>query len=173
MASDRSSIDLTLEGWRRVLEIQKNGPANNKRAFMAMPFGDSWLDEIYRARIVAAVSDTGFDLKGVDEEPRAGLIDSRIRVDIRNSRFLLAELTGNNNGVYWEAGFADGLGKPVIYLCEQDPDGKLKTHFDTNHHQTVGWRGDDLDKAMEELKAVIRATLPAEAKMVDTNREGH
>ena len=56
--------------------------------------------------------------------PKAGLIDDRLRVEIRTSRFLIADLTHENAGAYWEAGFAEGLGKPVIYTCE-------KSKFDT------------------------------------------
>ena len=49
---------------------------------------------------------------------QAGLIDNVMRVQIRDSAFILADLTDDNLGAYWEAGFAEGLGKPVIYLCE-------------------------------------------------------
>ena len=40
-------------------------------------------------------------------------------VEIRRARFLLAELTGDNSGVYWEAGYATGLGRPVFYTCQK------------------------------------------------------
>jgi len=78
----------------------------------------------------------------------------------------LADLTHHNKGAYWEAGFAEGLGKPVIYLCRKDvfEDKTQGTHFDTNHHLTVVWDPADLTDAAEKLKATIRATLPREAK---------
>ena len=62
----------------------------------------------------------GFDLFKSDDEPRAGLIDDQLRVDIQSSDFLIADLTHDNLGAYWEAGYAEGLGKPVIYTCEQE-----------------------------------------------------
>ncbi len=58
---------------------------------------------------------------------------------------------------------------PVIYICEEEKFKTKLTHFDTNHHLTVQWKDDpeSLKKFAEELKATIRATFPAEAKMED------
>ncbi|MEE8585458.1 MAG: hypothetical protein V3T83_11455, partial [Acidobacteriota bacterium] len=72
-----------------------------------------------------------------------------------------------NHGAYWEAGYAEGLGKGVIYTCERAFFEKHGTHFDTNHHFTVLWSVDELEKAEDELKSAIRATLPTEARMED------
>jgi nucleoside 2-deoxyribosyltransferase len=157
-------VILTLRGWGRVGELKKVGPANNRVAFMAMRFNDKRLDDIYRDYLQPAIAQTGFELKRVDEGQPAGLIDDQLRVRIRNSKFLLAQLAAHNNGVYWEAGYADGLGRPVIYLCDEKDENP---HFDTNHFTTVYWNENELDKAMEKLKATIRATFPSEAKMMD------
>jgi hypothetical protein len=79
------------------------------------------------------------------------------------------DLTNNNLGAYWEAGFAEDLGKPVIYSCEQLFFEEGKTHFDANHLYTVKWKSDKLEEACKELKAAIRATFPDEAIMQDIN----
>jgi hypothetical protein len=79
-------------------------------AFIAMPFGDSFLDKVFSECFRPAVAVTGFDLRRLDTHPKAGSIDDRLRVEIRGARFLIAELTGANPGAYWEAGFAEGLG---------------------------------------------------------------
>ena len=39
---------------------------------------------------------------------------------IRKSKFLIADFTGQRGGVYYEAGFAYGLGLPVIWTCRKD-----------------------------------------------------
>ena len=52
---------------------------------------------------------------------------------------MLVDLTHDNSGAYWEAGYAEGLGKPVIYICEQTKFDSAKTHFDTNHSTTIMW----------------------------------
>jgi nucleoside 2-deoxyribosyltransferase len=136
---------------------------------MAMKYNDEQLDKIVDEIFKPAVKQTGFDLfKLIDRQP-AGLIDDRIRVEIQTSRFLIADLTHENRGAYWEAGYAEGLGKPVIYTCEKKvfDDPKTKPHFDTNHHLTILWDTENPKEAAEKLKATIRATLPEAAKLTD------
>ena len=161
-------IRLTMDGWSFYLDLKK-GKAESRKAFMAMKFGDSVLDRLYLNYFKAAVKDTGFELKRLDEEQPAGLIDDYLRVEIRKSKFLIADLTHHNNGAYWEAGYAEGLGKKVIYTCRKDifDDKENTTHFDANHHLTVIWEENKLEEAAKKLKATIRATLPEEAKLDD------
>jgi hypothetical protein len=153
---------MTPKGWDRYENIRL-APSQARLAFMAMPFGNPELDRVYTECFKPAVKKNGFELRRVDEHQRAGLIDDQLRVSIRSSRFLIAELTTENRGAYWEAGFAEGLGRDVIYTCKKGADVGLSTHFDTNHHLTVQWEPDKLNDAAEKLKAVIRATLPTEA----------
>ncbi|HTW86498.1 MAG TPA: hypothetical protein VMD75_00705 [Candidatus Binataceae bacterium] len=164
---ERFDVGMTLEGWDRYEELNRRD-TNSKRAFMAMPFGDGRLDRVFEC-FKTAVGETGFDLQRVIDNQGAGLIDDQIRVGIRRSRFLLCELTGGNQGAYWEAGFAEGIGIPVIYVCERArfENPVTKPHFDTNHCVTVSWSIDDLKDATKRLKATIRATLPLVAKMDD------
>jgi hypothetical protein len=161
-----ATLTLSLKGWQRYETIRR-GASDSRKAFMAMKFGDTTLDSVFRDCFKPAVAQTGFNLVRLDEKPSAGLIDDRLRVEILSSRFLIAELTNDNLGAYWEAGYAEGLGKPVIYTCEKGFFNHAKTHFDTNHHLTVIWDNTGLNEASESLKATIRATLPADAKLTD------
>src|SRR5215470_16220437 len=68
-------------------------------------------------------------------------------------RFVVADLSHGSHGAYWEAGFAEGLGLPVIYTCEEDAWKERKTHFDTNHMLTILWNASQLTKAGDELTA--------------------
>ena len=86
---------------------------------MAMSFRDATLRRAYLECFQRAAARAGFDLRTLDDPPKAGLIDDRLKVAILSSAFVVADVTGNNQGVYWEAGFAHGRGKPVIYTCEQ------------------------------------------------------
>ena len=164
-SSDREFLILTMKGWERYEEIRR-GNIDSKKAFMAMDFGNPTLDKVYK-HFKVAIEQTGFDLRRIDERPKAGLIDDRLRVEIITSRFLIADLTKENRGAYWEAGFAEGLGRPVIYTCKKAHFNHASTHFDTNHHLTVQWEVGKIDKALDELKAIIRVTLPDEAKLQD------
>lgn len=157
-------LTLSFAGWERYEELRRGRPTGRK-AFMAMKFDDS-LRRIVDEHFRPAVQQTGFTLGLLDDEPRAGLIDDRLRVEIQAARFIVSDLTHDNSGAYWEAGYAEGLRKPVIYTCRRDVFEEHGTHFDTNHLLTVLWSEDSLVEAMEMLKATIRATIP-EAQKVD------
>lgn len=151
-------VRLTFRGWRRY-EALRLGAPSGRIAFMAMKFGEPELDGFLNDHIRPAVKLTGFELRRLDDVPKAGLIDDRLRVEIRACRFLISDLTHANNGAYWEAGFAEGLGKPVIYTCKKSEFAKA-SHFDTDHHLTVLWEVGELEQAAKNLINTIRATIP-------------
>lgn len=166
-------ITLSFAGWDRYQSL-RTGEIGTRKAFMAMHYGKPELDQVFFDWFKPAVEKTGFNLERLDEQPKAGSIDDRLRVEILTARFLITDLTFGNQGAYWEAGFAEGLGKPVIYTCEKRYFNREKpyeeiggTHFDTNHHLTVIWDKKNMDEAVKRLKATIRVTLPDEAKMED------
>jgi len=143
---------------------------------MAMKYGDSELDAIVKEHFTQAVARTGFELRRLDQNQPAGLIDDQLRVQIRTARFLVCDLTHGNRGAYWEAGFAEGLGRPVIYTCREDvfndSANENRPHFDTNHFVTVLWRQDAPHLAAQRLVDTVRATLPTEAILEDVS-SGH
>lgn len=158
---------LSFRGWE-YYEKLKQGEIVSKKAFIAMKYGDIELDRFITEHLRSAVEITGFRLERLDENHEAGLIDAKLRVAISTSRFLIADLTHDNNGAYWEAGYAEGLGLPVIYICKKSKFDDKHTHFDTNHHLTVLWDNKNPNEFVEKFKATIRATLPNEAKMIDS-----
>jgi hypothetical protein len=159
-------LRLTMRGWLRYDELKRHHVASRK-VLMAMEFGDEELNKVFSTCFVPAVRRTGFHLRrAIDDQP-AGLIDDQLRVALRTSRFVIADLTRRNNGAYWEAGFAEGLGRPVIYTCKESAWKSGSSHFDTNRLTTVVWHPNDLDTAGVRLAATIRATLPEEAIIDD------
>ena len=159
-------LALTFEGWNYYEKLLK-GSVTYRKAFMAMKFGDADLNDVIENVFKPSAKMAGFDLFKLDDVPQAGLIDDRLRVEIQSSDFLIADLTHDNLGAYWEAGYAEGLGKPVIYTCELEKFNSQKTHFDTNHHLTVLWDKNAPEQAGDLLKATIRATLPQLAELED------
>ena len=72
---------------------------------------------------------------------------------------------------------AAGLGKPVIYTCRRsfyekgEPFAETGgVHFDISHDHMVLWEPGQLEQAGSELKLVIRATLPGQAKLHDDDQ---
>lgn len=162
-----ASCLITFEGWKEYESI-KRGRADSRKAFMAMPFDPQAPMRTAYPFFQRAAERAGFQLvNSLLEEPTAGQIDDRLLVEIRTSKFLIADLTGRNSNVCWEAGFAEGLDKKVIYTCEESDFQKNKTPFDVNHFHTVTWKSEQPDKVEDRLTAVIRNTFPADAKMED------
>ena len=159
------SYRLAFPGWRRLDELQRHS-VESRIAFMAMGYNNEKVDRAFEA-FVDAVEKTGFELRRLDQKPKAGLIDLRMRVEIRGAKFLVADLTDENRGAYWESGFAEGLGKKVYYTCEKMKFNKVKTHFDTEHLLTIRWSANDFTAAVNELKSAIRNDFPTEAKQSD------
>ena len=149
----------TLEGWLRAGEIAK-GQRSENFAFMAMKYGDETLEACVANVIRPAVEEAGYKLEVLRDRPAAGLIDNYLRSRLRLCKFVIADLSHANNGAYWEAGFAEGLGKPVIYTCERGVFDTHRTHFDTNHSQTVVWEVGMPQETQIQLLACIRNTFP-------------
>lgn len=146
---------LTFRGWIEFENLQR-GRTSGRTAFMAMPFNRPDLDDVWLPALRLAVKETGFELKRVDDEPKPGLIDVRMRLQIKQARFLIVELTHANSGAYWEAGFAEVLGKPVIYTIKSGD----KAHFDVDHSLRITWSPDTIESALQLMKATIRNELP-------------
>jgi hypothetical protein len=144
--------NLTFAGWSRFGELVR-GAHSGRSASMAMKFGEPKLEHVFDNCLKSAVDKTGYDIRPVNhpQHQQAGLIDDRLRVAIKSARFVIADLTHNNNGAYWEAGYGEGLGKPVIYTCDKSVFDQRKggTHFDTNHHLTILWDLDNLERTAQ------------------------
>lgn len=113
--SMRFRIVLTYKGWNEVRELKSFKHAGNQ-AFVAMWFHHD-LDEIYTDSIYPALRKVGYNPYRVDRANHNNRIDDEIISQIRKSRILICEVTGERSGVYYEAGFAQGLGIPVIWVC--------------------------------------------------------
>ena len=152
-------VNLTLSGWKQY-EEEKRGEFQGNYGFIAMQFGDSELDPFVKDVVKPAVKEgLGYDLVDMRDVARAGVIDNILRTQIRDAAFLIVDLTHDNPGAYWEAGYAEGLGKPVIYICEKAKFEAARTHFDTNHCTTVPWSKDDAEGFQQALIATLRRSL--------------
>lgn len=151
-------MNLSLQGWDRY-ELEKRGEIAGNYGFIALKFGDPVLDPFLANHVKPAVKNLGYDLFDMRDVSRAGVIDNLLRMQIRDSAFVLVDLTHENSGAYWEAGYAEGIGKPVLYLCERSKFDEKKTHFDTNHCTTVLWSIDAPEKFNDELIATLRRSL--------------
>ena len=132
------SVRVTVDGHSHIADRLVN--TDLTQAFVAMWFDPS-MDEAYRLGIEPAISEAGYKALRIDQKLHNNKIDDEIIAEIRRSKFLVADFTagldGARGGVYYEAGFAHGLGLKVIFTCRKDAIDKV--HFDTNHYNHVVW----------------------------------
>jgi hypothetical protein len=151
-------LSLTLPGWQQ-FEEERAGRTAGKYGFIALKFDDPVLDRLLRDHVKPAIQRLGYDAYDMRDVAEAGIIDNIMRVRIRDCAFVIADLTHENAGSYWEAGYAEGLGKPVLYICERSKFEVKKTHFDTNHCTTVLWDTAGVEPFVDNLIATLRRSL--------------
>jgi hypothetical protein len=105
--------------------------------FVAMSF-DRSLDEAFDLGIKPAIEkDCQLDkAERVDKEHHNEKICDKILADIRRCQFMVADYTQHKGGVYFEDGFALGLGRTVIRCCRDDD---FNFHFDTRQYPHIKW----------------------------------
>ncbi len=158
---------LTGKGWEKAEELLKAQPDSNQ-AFVAMWFPDEkkkakWkniLDSGWDNGFYPALDAFGYKPLKINLVHHNDKICDRIIAEIQKSGLLIADFTGYRGGVYFEAGFAMGLGLPVIWTCHKEHVRHL--HFDTRQYNHIVW------KTPEDLKTQlidrIEATIPNRPK---------
>ena len=150
------SVVMTVDGHARLEELVVN--VDLAQAFVAMWFDDRMKDA-YEKGMKPAVQEAGYTPLRIDQKEHINKIDDEIIAEIRRSRFLIADFThgrdGARGGVYYESGFAHGLGLKVIFTCRKDFLKKL--HFDTAHYNHILWT--DPEDLREKLKNRILADI--------------
>ena len=141
---------VTVDGHRRIADLRTN--SDSAQAFVAMWFDDE-MDSVYEKGVEPAIRSAGYKAMRIDRKPDVNKIDDEIIAEIRRSRFLVADFTqgkdGARGGVYFEAGFAFGLGIPVLHTCREDVIDSI--HFDTRQYHHITWNNpEDLRDQLEK-----------------------
>lgn len=150
LRGESQHLRLTPQGYAKVDEIQRN-TANGKSVLVAMKFGDD--TKQLREAIRKGIKSAGYIAIFIDEVQHNDFITPELLKHIRDSKFVVVDLTHRNNGAYFEEGYAMGLGKPVIQLCKK----RVKLHFDIAQKNTIIWASET--DIPERLKERIDATI--------------
>lgn len=145
---------LTWKGWDKYEEL-KSFKAPSNICFVAMHL-DSTLEDIFINGIVPAIKATNNKECRSDKEEFNDDVFDWIISNINRCKFMIADFTNQRPNVYLEAGYARGLGKPVIHTCRRD---QLRdTHFDVRQNNFIGWDGpgDLKDKLINRIQATIK-----------------
>lgn len=146
-------------GYVRIEEITTN--PDSSQCFVAMWF-DAGMNDVYEKGFRAAIAAAGYTPLRIDQKPDLiGAIDDAIIAEIRRSRFVVADFThgasGARGGVYYEAGFARGLGLPVIFTCRKDMIDEA--HFDTRQFNHILWEPENPEALRKQLTDRIVAAI--------------
>ncbi|PSJ59242.1 hypothetical protein [Pseudaminobacter soli (ex Li et al. 2025)] len=163
LVDDTGGLSLTFDGHTH-LEKLRERPRNSHQAFVAMWFGPE-VAAAYEEAIAPAIVDSGYRPIRIDQKEHNNKIDDEIIAEIRRSRFVVADFTCGlvgegqdktavpRGGVYYEAGYAQGLGIPVIWTCREDHINHV--HFDTRQFNHITWR------TPAELRSKLRNRIGA------------
>lgn len=150
-------------------EAKKRLTQSRTRAFVVMPiqgdrYGSQSQQNIHREydERFNVIEDTlqEFDCTAIridKESPLGGLVE-RIKEEIRRARFVVADLTDERPSCYFEAGYAEALGRPVIFTASREsvmnPGTETVIHFDI--HQNVRFFT-NLEQLADELRSAVEA----------------
>ena len=150
---------LTIKGRRK---IKEKHPSKN-HVFVAMWFDESKsMDIIFDKAIEPAVEAMGYEAIRADRDLDNKRIDRKIEERIRTSKFIIADVTADSpentrGGVYYEAGYAQGCGKHVIFTCRSDMMKYLP--FNTRQYYHIDWEDGKLDILKERIVKQIKETI--------------
>lgn len=186
----QSNLNITAKGYQKIREINKPN-LDSRLCFVAMWFSPA-MNDVFDKAIKPAIEfiEQGetiprYKAVKIDNVEHTNDINDEIIAQIRRSRFVVCDLTGYRGGVYFEAGFAYGLGLEVIYTCRKDwtkedvlSDGvgnQVKTlfdgagkeiavkkegvHFDLDHRNRIEWEPDKLEDFKTKLANRIKAVI--------------
>jgi len=135
-ATERVSVDVCIE---------------QGYAFIAMPIDptNAELEDVLDS-IKEAAQRCGINAERVDEPHSNDRITDRILESIRKAEFVIVDLTGSRPNVFYEAGYAQGIGKTPIYIAREG----TKLEFDLKDYPIIFFRS--LKSLKDSLEARLR-----------------
>lgn len=110
-----------------------------------MPF-DEFFKEVYVSGVKPACQLAGALCERIDEMIFTRNILTQIYQKIKEADLIVAEMTGRNPNVFYEAGYAHALNKQVIFLTQKEED----IPFDLKHYPHIVYGG-EINKLKDEL----------------------
>jgi hypothetical protein len=142
-----------------VPDVQRNEPkmvfqVQNGYVFVAMPIGpENPYDDVLDAIKETCVR-CGLTAERVDEAQVNERITDRILESIQKAEYVIVDLTESRPNVFYEAGYAQGIGKLPIYIARNE----TKLEFDLKDYPVIFFG------SYRELKDKLEARLRGLAK---------
>lgn len=151
---DLSNYRISAKGWEKVSQMEQN--ESNNQGFIAMSFSDE--TKSISDSFKVAITKCGYIPRRIDEKEHNNQIVPEILFEISRSKFVVVDVTYPNYGAYYEAGYAEALGKEVIICCRKDIfTSDAKPHFDIAQKSSIVWK--DEEDLVNRLYRRIEATV--------------
>ena len=137
------------------------------RCFVAMAVGRTDTDRIYDKHILPTLRAAGIKAIFMGRLEHNDDIDKRIILEIEKCDFAIADLTYARPSVYFEAGYAQGKVRPVIYTAQadhlrgrhDDEFGNFRVHFDLLMRNIIAWSSPKDSSFSRRLSKRIRKVI--------------
>lgn len=173
LIADSNGYKLTTDGFAKYEQLQ-NQITDSRQVFMAMKFDKDQNNFSYQAKncLEKILKDEfGLELFSMEHNQQVGNIIDVMKSKINDAKFIICDLSDGNRGAYWEAGYAEGQKKKVVYICNEavfqnaekgiDKE-KEKIHFDIKQTKIIQFDFSDNDEnKINDFKAQIVATIKA------------
>ena len=150
------SGSISYKGWEKIDELNTNRKVINQ-GFIAMSFSEDAksIMEVF----INAIDGAGYKPQVISKKEHNNQIVPEIFHEIERSKFIVVDITYPNYGAYYEAGYAQALGKQVIVCCRKQEfeSNESKPHFDIAQKAMIIW--DTPQELKERLIKRIHATV--------------
>ena len=152
-------IDFVLAQFQPKKKYKKRKPLitskKKKTIFAAMPFSSEYEDVFFvamapAARYINAICDR------LDLSEFVGDISNKMKIRIRKSIAVIADLSESNPNVLYEIGFAHALKLPIVHICSTPLD---KLPFDVQNWNTIEYVKGQTHKLRDRLKRRLKSIL--------------
>lgn len=124
-----------------------------RHLFVAMPYAKEF-DNLYYFGIKDQVERRDLRCERVDKDEYVGDVVERIKERISKAELVIADITGGSPNVFFEVGYAEGVGKPVILLTQPQD-----VPFDLRTKNQIRYDPHDLLSVSRELGEILDALL--------------
>jgi hypothetical protein len=153
-------ISITAKGYEYLEKERMLDRTESKDAFIAIKFDKSY--QSVSDFIADSIKENGYNPVRVDEQHHTEFIMDYNMRKIQECRFMVAELSSQNLGVYYEVGYAMGLGVPVIAVAKKDSENNI--HFDLRQLNTIFYESNErLQEILSNRIAVLFGDLTSNA----------
>ena len=146
---------ITIRGWQEIERLKQVNVAS-RFGFVAISFRNEFVP-LYEQGIAAGIEAAGYEPMIMNRLEHNRRIDDEIIARIKQSRFLVTDFSVNRGGIYFEAGYAMGLGLEVIWLVRETHLDCV--HFDNRQYNFITWQEGAWEQLAGRLRFRIERTI--------------